>query len=299
MDQCHLMNVYVAVAEEEGFAAASRRLKLSPPAVTRAIAELESKLGVKLLNRNTRHVRTTDAGARYLEDARRILQDIEMANEAVIGINTEPKGHLRITAPVLFGQQYITPGIVEYLKLYPHTFIDACFLDRVVNLLEEGFDVGIRIGELPDSTLKAKRVGQVKLILIASPDYLAQNGIPASPRDLTRHTFIASSAGSMAHDWQFTEKGKIQKVRITPRLTVTTNQAAINAAKAGFGITRVISYQVADELANGQIKTVLSDYCATPIPIHIIHREDRLSSNKVRSFIDLMAERLKKEKALN
>lgn len=299
MDQFHLMNVYVAVAEEEGFAAASRRLKLSAPAVTRAVAELEDKLGVKLLYRTTRHVRTTDAGVRYLEDARRILRDIEMANEAAIGVNAEPKGHLSITAPVLFGQKYITPGIVEYLKAYPNTQVDALFLDRVVNLLEEGFDVGIRIGKLPDSTMKARKVGNVRLVLVASPDYLANSGIPKHTHDLAQHTLINSSAGSMAQDWQFMENGKMQTLQIKPRLTVTTNQAAINAAKEGLGITRVISYQVADELASGELETVLSHFDLPCIPVHIIHREDHLSSGKVRSFIDLIAERLKKDKALN
>ena len=299
MDQFHLMSVYVAVAEEEGFAAASRRLKLSPPAVTRAIAELEEKLGVKLLNRTTRHVRTTEAGARYLEDARRILHDIELANEAVVGINSIPKGRLSVTAPVLFGQQYIMPGIVEYLQTYPDTQVDALFLDRVVNLLEEGFDVGIRIGKLADSTMKAKKVGEVKLTLVASPDYLKDNGIPNHPNDLSQHTLIASSASSMIHDWQFMSQGKIQNTKLEPRLTVTTNQAAINAAKQNLGISRVISYQVANELANNQLKAVLTNYSLPAMPIHIVHREDRLSSSKVRSFIDLIADRLKQEKALN
>jgi len=299
MDQFHLMNVYVAVAEEEGFAAASRRLKLSAPAVTRAVAELESRLGIKLLYRTTRHVRTTDAGVRYLEDARRILHDIEMANEAAIGINTEPKGHISVTAPVLFGQQYITPSIVEYLKTYPDTQVDAVFLDRVVNLLEEGFDVGIRVGKLPDSTMKARQVGHVRMVLVASPVYLAQSGIPVLPSGLAQHTLINSSAGSMAQDWQFIENEKIQTQRVKPRLTVTTNQAAINAAKEGLGITRVISYQVANELAGGQLKTVLSEFELPPMPVNIIHREDRLSSGKVRSFIDLISKRLKEDKALN
>lgn len=299
MDHFHLMNVFVAVAEEQGFAAASRRLKMSPPAVTRAIAELEDKLGTKLLNRTTRHVRTTDAGNRYLEDTRRILHDIDLANEAVLGINAEPKGNLCVTAPVMFGQKYIMPGIVEYLETYPNTQVDALFLDRVVNLVEEGFDVGIRIGELPDSTLIAKKVGLVRLTLVASSEYLAEYGIPNNPEELSAHTLISSSSGDLTHDWQFMEKGKKRNIRIKPRLTVTTNQAAINAAKKGLGITRVISYQVADELARGELKIVLSEFSLPAMPVSIIHRESRMSSNKVRCFIDLMAERLQQEQALN
>lgn len=307
MDQLHLMTVFIAVAEEQGFAPAARRLNMSPPAVTRAIAALEDMLGIKLLTRTTRYVRITEAGARYLEDSRRILGAVEQANEAAIGINSEPKGHLTVTAPVLFGQKYVMPGVVEYLNTYTETQVDAVFLDRVVNLLEEGFDVGIRIGQLPDSTLHAKTVGEVRLVLVASPEYLARYGIPQTPEALKQHTLIASSAGNMTHDWQFSglqqkqkdkQKGK-QTIRIQPRLTVTSNQAAIDAAKAGLGIARLISYQVADELEDARLETILSDYQLPAMPVHIIHREGRMASSKVRCFIDLMAQRLREDKTLN
>ncbi len=296
MDQFHLMNVFIAVAEEQGFAAAARKLNMSPPAVTRAIASLEDKLGITLLTRTTRYVRVTEAGARYLEDTRRILSAVEQANEAAIGINAEPKGHLTVTAPVLFGQKYVMPGVVEYLNTYPETQVAAVFLDRIVNLLEEGFDVGIRIGQLPDSTMHAKTVGEVRLVLVASPEYLAQQGIPQNPDELHHHTLIASSAGNLSHDWQFSQK---QTIRIRPRLTVTSNQAAIDAAAAGLGIARLISYQVADELEQGKLKTVLSEFQLPAMPVHIIHREGRMASSKVRCFIDLMAQRLVKDKGLN
>ncbi|MGF1697161.1 LysR family transcriptional regulator [Vibrio lamellibrachiae] len=293
MDQLHLMRVYVAVAEEEGFAAASRRLSMSPPAVTRAIAALEESLGVKLLNRTTRYVRATEAGLRYLEDAKRIVQEIEIANEAAAGINAEPKGHLSVTAPVLFGQKHVLPGVVEYLKRYPGTKVNAVFLDRTVNLLEEGFDVGIRIGELADSSMRARKVGEVKLVLVAAPEYLQQNGTPHTPEALNEHTIINSGSNDFSHDWYFKHGNKKSQHRIKPRLTVTTNQAAINAAKLGFGITRVVSYQVEGEVNNGELAIVLEDHQLDPLPIHIIHREGRYSSAKVRSFIDLMAQRLK------
>ncbi|MDD1629788.1 MAG: LysR family transcriptional regulator, partial [Methylococcaceae bacterium] len=153
MDRLHLMTVFVAVAEEESFAGGSRRLGMSPPAVTRAIAALEDRLGVKLLTRTTRYVRVTDAGNRYLDDARRIIAELDEADEAAAGINAEPRGHLAVTAPVLFGRIFVIPGIVDYLQRYPDMEVSAVFLDRVVNLLEEGFDVGVRIGELPDSSM--------------------------------------------------------------------------------------------------------------------------------------------------
>lgn len=299
MDQFHLMTVFVAVADERGFSAASRKLNISPPAITRAIATLEENLGVKLLTRTTRYVRTTDAGERYLEDARRILQQVEMANEAAIGINREPKGHLSITAPVLFGQKFILPGITEYLNRYPDTQVDAVFLDRVVNLLEEGFDLGIRIGHLPDSTMRAKRVGSVRLHCLASPEYIAQNGIPQSPEELSYHTTIMTTASSLSHDWQFTLNGKNRIQRLKPRLKVSTNQAAIEAAKQHLGIIRTLSYQVSDELQAGELKIVLEQYEPVAMPVHILHREGRYENSKVRGLIDILGRRLEADKHLN
>jgi DNA-binding transcriptional LysR family regulator len=295
VDRFHLMTVYVAVAEEEGFAAAARRLRMSPPAVTRAIAALEDQLGVKLLNRTTRFVRATDAGQRYLEDARRILGDVDAASEAVAGINAEPRGHLSVTAPVLFGRMFVMPGIVDYLNTYPGTEVSAVFLDRIVNMLEEGIDVGIRIGELPDSSLRALRVGSVRLVLCAAVEYLQVHALPQKPKDLHDHSTIVSSAGSDAIDWRF----RSETLRIQPRLTVTTNDAAIKAASLGLGITRLLSYQVTPQLASGALKIVMQDYEPPPLPIHIVHREGRYASARIRAFVDLMANRLRADKTLN
>ncbi len=302
MDSLHLMKVYVAVAEEQGFAAGARRLAMSAPAVTRAIAGLEEQLGVTLLNRTTRYVRATEAGLRYLEDARRILADVDMANEAAAGINAEPRGALSVTAPLLFGQKYVMPGIVDYLQRYPDTEVNSIFLDRVVNLLEEGIDVGIRIGELPDSSMRALRVGSVRLIVCASVDYLERRGIPQTPEDIAGHTLIASRAGNFTQDWHFSSAGGIggnRRLAIKPRLTVTTNDAAIRAVAEGFGMARLVSYQVAEQLADGQFKILLENFELPPLPVHIVHREGRLASRKVRAFIDLMAARLRSDKALN
>ena len=299
MDTFHLMKVYIAVAEEQGFSAASRRLNMSAPTVTRAVAHLEGTLKVKLLNRTTRYVRMTEAGARYLEDAKRILHDVKVANEAALGINATPQGKISVTAPVLFGQQFVLPTITDYLVRYPQTQVNAVFLDRVANLLEEGHDVGIRIGELLDSTMRAKKVGNVRLILVASPEYLAKNGIPKNCQELSQHSLIAANTGSLNPDWQFLVNKQNQTVKINPRLTVTTNQGAINAAKNGLGITRVISYQVAEELKNNKLKILLENFEHPAKPINIVHREDKFSSAKVRSFIDLLAEDLQANSALN
>jgi len=293
------MTVYVAVAEEESFAGAARRLGMSPPAVTRAVASLEDRLGIKLLNRTTRLVRATDAGLRYLEHARRIIAEADEADEAAAGVNAEPRGQLAVTAPVLFGRMFVTPSIVEYLRRFPEMTITAMLLDRVVNLLEEGLDVGIRIGELPDSTMNAIGVGHVRLVACASPDYLKAHGVPRVPADLARHTVIAATPVSPSVEWRFVTDKKTISVKVKPRLTVTNNEAAIVAAVQGFGVTRLLSYQMAPYLASGQLKRVLSEYEPPRLPIHVLHREGRQASAKVRTFVDLLVERLRTDKALS
>jgi DNA-binding transcriptional LysR family regulator len=250
------------------------------------------KLGVKLLTRTTRFVRTTEAGLRYLEDSRRIIVQVQMADEAAAGINSEPRGHLAITAPVMFGRLFVMPGIVDYLQRYPDTEVDAVFLDRVVNLLEKGLDVGIRIGPLADSSMRALKVGSLRHIVCASPEYLKQNGLPQSPQDLLQHFLILSSAAHSLTDWRFKNT---HIIRVKPRLTVTSN----DAAKQGLGITRLLSYQVVESLAAGDLKIVLEDFEPASLPVSIAHREGRFASSKVRSFIDLMAQRLRDDKALN
>ena len=299
MDRLHLMTVYVAVAEEEGFAAAARRLGMSPPAVTRAISALEDRLGVKLLQRTTRHVRVTEAGERYLDDARRVIAAADEADEAAVGINAQPRGHMTVTAPVLFGRMYVMPGIVDYLRQNPDTSVSALFLDRVVNMLEEGVDVGIRIGELSDSSYRALRVGHVRRVICAAPSYLKRHGIPQTPQDLKQHQVIVASSLSQNIEWRFVDQGEPLSVRIKPRLTVSSIDGAIEAATLGLGVTRLMSYQVAPLLAAGKLKVVLSEFESPKVPIHIIHREGRHASTKMRAFIDLMAERLRAEPSLN
>lgn len=305
MDRLTEMQIYVAVAECEGFAAAARRLAISPPVATRAVAELEARLGVKLLNRTTRYVRVTDAGLRYLEDARRVIAAADEADEAAIGVNSEPRGHLTVTAPVLFGRMYVMPGIVDYLQRFPATDVAALFVDRVVNLLEEGVDVALRIGELDDSSFHALRVGSVRRLLCASPDYIARAGLPAHPNELSNHQLIVAMNLGMNVEWRFMQQGKSPAartpfaIRIKSRLSVTSNDSAIEAAVHGLGIVRVMSYQVAQELERGTLKILLSEFEPDVVPVYILHREGRYSSAKVRQFIDLLAERLRANKSLN
>jgi DNA-binding transcriptional LysR family regulator len=296
MDRYTELQVFVGVAECEGFAAGARKLGVSPPVATRAVADLEARLGVKLLTRSTRHVRLTDAGRRYMDDAKRILADIAEADEAATGINGEPSGHLAVTAPVLFGKLFVLPGVIEFLNRYPKMEVNALFLDRVVNLLEEGLDVGIRIGELADSSMRAIRVGSVKRVVCASPDYLLRAGTPKHPDELSQHTIITANGLNAGTDWKFADG---INARVKPRLSFATNDAAIEAAITGFGITRLLSYQIAPHLTDGRLETLLNDYEQPTIPIHVIHREGRYASAKIRSFVDLMVERLRAEKALH
>ncbi len=296
MDRYTELQVVVGVAECEGFAAGARKLGVSPPVATRAVADLETRLGVKLLTRSTRHVRLTDAGKRYLDDAKRILAEIAEADEAATGINGEPSGHLAVTAPVLFGKLFVLPGVIEFLNRYPKMEVNALFLDRVVNLLEEGLDVGIRIGELADSSMRAIRVGAVKRVVCAAPDYLARAGTPKHPDELTQHTIITANGLNAGTEWKFADG---INTRVKPRLSFATNDAAIEASISGFGITRLLSYQIAPHLADGRLKILLSDFEQPQIPIHVIHREGRYASAKIRSFVDLMVDRLRAEKALN
>lgn len=298
MDHFHLMSVYVAVAEAEGFSRAARRLGISPPAVTRAVCTLERELGVKLLTRTTRQIRVTEAGSRYLEDARRILAEVAEAGEAAAGINAAPRGNLAVTAPALFGRMYVMPGMVDYLRRYPDMTVSALFVDRVVNLIDEGLDVGIRIGDLPDSTMRAIRAGQVRRIVCAAPAYLKAHGIPRRPADLARHVVIAASGVSPRAEWKFSDAGKPAVVRIQPRLTVTSNDAAIEAALAGFGVTRLLSYQVTPHLAAGKLKIILGGFEPPPLPIHVLHREGRQASAKVRAFVDMIVGQIRADKTL-
>ncbi|GLO12913.1 LysR family transcriptional regulator [Pseudomonas putida] len=293
MDQIHLMKVFVAVGELESFAAAARRLDISPAAVTRAVSALEDQLGVKLLLRTTRSVRLTEAGGRYLEDTRHILASINEANAAAAGINATPKGDLAVTAPILFGKKFVMPCIVRYLQQYPEVDVSAYFLDRVVNMVEEGMDVAVRIGPLPDSGLKALRVGRVRRMLCASPDYLARHGVPKHPSDLAGHAVIGTTNLSPRAGWRFGVTEEPTMVRMKPRLTVTSNDGAIAAASGGLGIARLLSYQVADELASGQLQVILAEYEEAPWPIHVLHRESKYGSAKVRAFIDMLAQALR------
>ncbi len=299
MDRLHLMTVYVAVVDNDGFASAARKLHLSPPAVSRAVSELEIRLGVKLLQRTTRHLQITEAGQRYYKDAKNILALSQEADDAVRGENAAPSGLARITASVLFGRLYVMDGIIGYLKQYPDMQVDAIFVDRVVNMLEEAIDVAVRIGELQDSTYKAIKVGQVRRVLCASTQYLQEYGYPKKPEDLTEHRIILARGLNPTNEMKFTKNGKSTSVRVSPFLTVSDNHSAEKAVISGLGITRVLSYQIAESLGNGSLKIILSNYEPAPVPVNVVHREGRYSSTRTKSLIDWMVDYLRKQTSLN
>ena len=298
MDRLQAMSAFVAVVDCGGFASASRKLGMSPPVVTRAVAELEERLGLRLLTRTTRVVRVTEAGARFADDCRRILAEIEEAEVAASGTHAAARGTLVLTAPVLFGHLYVMPLLVDYLRRCPEVDAQCLFLDRIVNLDEEGVDVAVRIGQLPDSSLQAIKVGRVRQVLVASAGYLEAHGIPDRPAELTQHTVIARGSTAPEIDWQFVQNGKTLTQRLHARLRTSSNDSAIAAAVAGFGITRLLSYQVAEHLRAGELQVVLEAYETPALPIHVVHREGRRATQKVRGFIDLAVDVLRAHPAL-
>lgn len=284
------MQAFVAVADLEGFAPAARKLGLSPSAVTRLIAALEERLGARLLQRTTRQVTLTDAGSRYLERARRILADVEEAEDAVEGERTHPEGRLVISAPVGFGRLHVSPVVTAYLKRYPDVGVDLRLTDRVVNLVEDGVDAAVRIGHLPDSTLVARHVGEMRRIVVASPGYLMARGEPKRPADIAAHDMIQFGAMTAAPDWRFAENGREIRVASSPRFASNSSDAAIQYAEQDGGLTRVLAYQAAASLKAGRLRIVLAEFEQPALPIHIVYPTSRLLSAKVRTFIDLVTE---------
>ena len=284
------MQAFVAVADQRSFAAAARKLGLSPSAVTRLIAALEDRLGARLLQRTTRQVALTDAGARYLERVRRILADVEEAERTAEGERIRPSGRLVVSAPVGFGRLHVSPVISAYLARYSEVSAELRLEDRMINLVEEGIDLAVRIGHLADSTLVARQVGEMRQIVVASPDYLARRGEPPAPQAIAAHDTIRFGATSGMADWRFHDYGRELRIPIAPRLVTNSSDAAVRYAEQGGGLTRVLAYQAADAIRDGRLTIVLAGFEFPALPIHIVYPTSRLLSAKVRAFIDLVVE---------
>lgn len=298
MDRLQTMSVFVGIAEAGGFAPAARRLKMSPPAVTRAVAELEARLGCRLLHRTTRSLRVTEAGQRYLADCRRILSEVEEADRHAAGIHAAPGGMVSVTASAMFGRVVLAPILLDLLDRYPDISVSTLFADRVVHLIDEGIDVAIRIAEMPDSSLTAVRVGSVRRVLCASPEYLAARGRPRAPSDLAGHEIVNFVTMTPGGEWAFEKDGKAHGFRPSSRLRLNTADAAIAAAVAGRGITRVLSYMIAPQLKEGALEILLEDYAPPSVPVHVLHKEPGQTSARVRAVVDHFVQHLRRNPVL-
>jgi DNA-binding transcriptional LysR family regulator len=287
MDRLDAMQAFVAVADSQGFAPAARKLGLSPSGVTRLIAALEQRLGARLLQRTTRSVTLTDVGTRYLERVRRILGDVEEAESSAEGERTRPSGRLVVSAPIGFGRLHVSPVMSKYLARHAEVSAELRLSDRMINLVEDGVDLAVRIGHLPDSTLVARHVGEMRRMVVASNAYLKRRGEPKTPQAIASHDTIQFG---VAPDWRFVEEGREIRVASTPRLATNSFDAAIQYAEQGGGLTRVMAYQAAEALKRGRLKIVLAKFEQPALPIHIVYPTSRLLSAKVRAFIDLVTE---------
>ncbi len=287
MDWLDAIAAFVAVAEEASFVAAARRLRRSPAAVTRAVSALEGRLGARLLNRTTRAVSLTDAGLRQLETCRRVLAELEALESTAASESRDPHGLLTLTAPVVFGRLHLLPILLGFLRQHPRVTARLLLVDRIVSLVEEGIDMALRIGRMPDSSLRALEVGALRRVVCASPAYLAAFGTPLTPQELRSHTCIGFDG--TADRWRFGEVS----VSVQPRLAVTTAEAAVDAAAAGLGLARVLSYQAEAALADGRLVIVLEPFEPARVPIHLVRPAARYPSPKVRLFMDRAAAALR------
>lgn len=297
MDHLQRLRTFVAVAECGGFARGARLREISAPAATRAVAMLERHLGALLLQRTTRSLRLTEQGEAFLVDCRRILAELDAAEAAVTGARHEPQGTLAITAPALFGSRHIAPLLFEFLDQHPQLQARALFTNRLVHLIDEGFDVALRIANLPDSGLTAVPVGKMRAVIVASPAYLKRHGTPREPADLKHHRAIGFTIeGQDRTGWAFV-RGRATAAP-QERLVVNVNDVKVAAAVAGQGLARALAYQVTDEVRDGRLRVVLQAHEPPPVPVHLVYPAGRVAAAKVREFVHFAAERLRALPAL-
>jgi DNA-binding transcriptional LysR family regulator len=284
MDRLDELAVFVAIVEAGSLVNAARRLRRSPPAVTRALSALEDRIGLRLVERTTRRLAPTEAGSALADRARSLLANYD---EAMLGVSRAPvRGVLRITAPVQFGRRHVAPIVSAFLTEYPEVRVELSLNDRNVDLIEEGLDLAVRIGPLADSSLVARQVGSVRRVVVASPEYLARRGVPLTPPDLTTHDTIFGMARSSAREWRFGPSARGPIVRLSPRLLVDDVEAQLQAAQAGRGIARPLSYQVTEQLAAGSLIRLLQDFEPQPLPVQLVTLSRGYMAPKIRAFLD-------------
>ncbi|ROM61790.1 LysR family transcriptional regulator [Pseudomonas brassicacearum] len=298
MARYHEMLMFHALSQSPSLASAAQRLNVSGPTVVRAIARLEARLGVQLLSRSTRGVLLTEAGTAFMVDCSRILKGIDDAEACAQGLHVQAQGSLTVWLPLLFSRYVMAPLLADYMDLYPEIRVFAHYHDRFPNMNEEGLDVAVLVGHLPNSSLVARSVGSVRSIVCGSPAYLAAHGEPVVPQDLQHHRLIATQANQERVQWSFQTQGEQSNIRARTRLSCATLQSAIDAAAHGAGLTRCVSYPLYDYLNSGRLRRVLQPYEPTSTPVQVVYRERRKASMRVRSFVDYIVDRLREHPAL-
>jgi DNA-binding transcriptional LysR family regulator len=286
------MQTFVAILDHGSLTAAADALGKALPTVVRSLATLEEGLGVRLLHRTTRRMSLTEEGRIYLERCRQILTDIEEAEQALSNQQIAPRGELRITAPVLFGQLHVAPAIIRFLREYVEIKVELLLLDRVINLVEEGIDVGIRIAPLEDSSMIATRVGEVRRVVCANPSLLERLGTPRHPRELAEFPCVHFQGLSAAPVWNFADGRKAISVPVDGPFTCNQAATAVDACAEGLGVGRFLSYQVESLVAEQKLTIMLQEFEPPPIPIHVVFAHARLMTPRVRAFVDWMKETL-------
>jgi DNA-binding transcriptional LysR family regulator len=292
MNRLESMSILVAVVDLGSLSAAARHLGMPLATVSRKVAELETHLKTRLLHRTTRQLSLTEAGASYVAGCRRILEDIGEVERAATGEFASPRGELVVTAPIVFGRLHVIPLVAEFLRHYPEIDIRLVLTDRVVHLMDEHADVAIRIGELPDSSMVATKVGEVRRVICASPGYLDMRGVPAAPQDLGTHECVSFEVLASMRAWVFGSGKSEISVPVRSRLAVDTADAAIAAAILGVGLIRVLSYQVAEAIHDNALRVVLEAFESTPLSISLVHKGQVPLPLKLRAFLDFARPRL-------
>lgn len=293
MDRLDAMQVFVAAVKAGSLSGAARQLDMPLPTVSRKLADLEQLLGTQLLHRTTRALTLTDAGQGYWVACKKILDDVSEAERAVSGEYQSPTGELTITAPIFFGRLHVLPIVTQFLNTYPEVQIGLVLNDRNLHLIEDQIDLAVRIGELPSSNLVATRVGYTRHVVCASREYLARHGTPATPEEMLTHQCVTFGAPSASSHWEFSADVSTFTVPVRARLMVSTAEAAVDAAIAGGGITRVLSYQVADAIRAGKLTRILQGFELPVIPISLVYQSQLLLPLKLRAFLEFAAPRLR------
>lgn len=293
MDRFESMSIFVAVVQQGGFSAASRRLGVPLATVSRKVAALEEALGVQLLVRTNRSVSLTEVGREYFESSRRVLDDLEEMERSASGAYSEPRGRLTISTPVAMGRLHLSPILIEFLRSYPGIGVDLKLADTYVDLFENRIDIALRVGHLADTSMTAIRVGEVRRVTCASPGYLAKAARPTHPRELMDHDCITILPLESSSHWTFRVGKRLEKFPIKERLSVTATETAADAAVAGLGVARLLCYQIAAALADRRVELLLRDFEPEPVPVQLVYLTGRRMPQKLRAFIDFVVPRLK------